>query len=419
MFPAFDTALSAMTADSTAIDIVGNNLANLNTTGFKASEVNFHDLVSQSLGAGGINGQVGMGVGQVQAVQNFTQGSINTTNGPMDAAIEGDGFFVVKDANNNTLYTRAGNFQLDAKGNLLTATGQYVQGWTAVNGVVNPNGPVSNLVFPVGGLIAPTPTSTMSMTINLNSQAGTTGPTSTFSAPMQVYDSQGNAHTLTITFTKTGANAWSYTATLPAADLKSGTSTTVGTGNLTFDGTGTLTTPAATDPPQSIKITDLADGADTSGLTINWSLFDATGNPLITQYAQTSGMSNPVQDGNSAGQVTKIGIQNGGVIVANYSNGRQLTIGQIALASITNPSSLIQVGDNNLQTSAATAQVAVGPANSGSRGQIEGGALEASTADMAGQFTNLLTYERSYQAASRIITTSDQLLQETVNLIHP
>ncbi|HUI56512.1 MAG TPA: flagellar hook protein FlgE [Bryobacteraceae bacterium] len=419
MFPAFDTALSAMTADSTAIDVVGNNLANLNTTGFKASEVNFHDLVAQSLGAGGMNGQVGMGVGQVQAVQNFTQGSINTTNGPMDAAIEGDGFFVVKDANNNTLYTRAGNFQLDASGNLLTATGQYVQGWTAVNGVVNPNGPVGNLVFPVGGLVAPTPTSTMSMTINLNSQADTTGPTSTFAAPIQVYDSQGNAHTLTITFTKTGANAWSYTATLPAADLTKGTSTTVGQGTLTFDGTGTLTTPAATDPPQAIKITNLADGADTGGLTINWSLYDASGNPLITQYAQTSGMSNPVQDGNSAGQVTKIGIQNGGLIVANYSNGRQLTIGQIALASITNPSSLIQVGNNNLQTSAATAQVAVGPANSGSRGQIEGGALEASTADMAGQFTDLLTYERSYQAASRIITTSDTLLQETVNLIHP
>jgi len=130
-------------------------------------------------------------------------------------------------------------------------------------------------------------------------------------------------------------------------------------------------------------------------------------------------MSNPVQNGNAPGQISKIGFQNGGLIVANYTNGQQVILGQLAVASIANPSSMIQVGNNNLQASAVTSQAAIGAAGTGARGQIVGGALEASTADMAAQFTQLLTFERSYQAASRVITTNDQLLQETVNLIHP
>src|ERR1035441_3413473 len=140
MSTAFSTSLSALNADSTAIDVVGNNLANLNTSGFKASTVDFSDLMAQQLGAGSGHGQVGMGVGQVSAVQNFAQGSVNATGGALDAAIQGNGFFVVKDSSNNQLYTRDGSFQLDANGNLLTATGENVQGWTAVNGVVNTNG---------------------------------------------------------------------------------------------------------------------------------------------------------------------------------------------------------------------------------------------------------------------------------------
>jgi flagellar hook protein FlgE len=139
----------------------------------------------------------------------------------------------------------------------------------------------------------------------------------------------------------------------------------------------------------------------------------------VSQYAQTSGESNPQQDGYAAGQVTSVGISNGGLLVATYSNGQQSTVGQLAMASIANPNSLLSVGDNNLQASASTSAVALGAANTAGNGQIVGGSLEGSTADMATQFTNLLTYERSYQAASRVITTADQLLQETVDLIHP
>jgi flagellar hook protein FlgE len=413
MGTAFSTALSALNADSTAIDVVGNNLANLNTTGFKASTLDFSDLMSQQLGTGTGNGQVGMGLGQVSAIQDFSQGSMATTGGALDAGIQGNGFFVVTDSNNNQLYTRDGSFQLDANGNLLTQTGQNVQGWTATNGVVDTNGAVGDITVPVGSVIAPTATQNMSMRVNLTSSTATNG---TFSAPIQVYDSLGTAHTLTVTYTETAPGSWGYAVTIPAADLTSGGDTTLVSGTLTFDSNGNLTDPPA-GSPVAIPITGMADGA--TDANINWNLYSSTGTPLVTQYAQTSGMSSPTQDGNAPGQVSQVSIQNNGLIVANYTNGQQVTLGQLAVAAIANPTSLVQVGDNNLQASATTAQPAIGAAGTGGRGQIEGGSLESSTTDMAAEFTQLLTYERSYQAASRVISTSDQLTQETVNLIHP
>lgn len=412
MGTAFSTALSALDADSTAIDIVGNNLANLNTTGFKASTADFSDLMAEQLGTGSGNGQVGLGVGQVMSIQDFSQGSITQTGGALDAAIQGNGFFVVTDSNNNQLYTRDGSFQLNANGVLQTATGQDVQGWMATNGVVNANGPTTNITVPVGSTIAPSATANMSMNVNLNSATATNG---TFSAPIQVYDSLGQAHTLTITYTETAPGAWSYAVTIPAADLAPGGNTTVANGNLTFDANGNLTAPAA-GAPINIAVAGLADGAN--NMSINWNVYNAAGTGDITQYAQASAVSNPTQDGFAAGQISQVSVQNGGLIVANYTNGQQVTLGQLAVASIANPTSLVQVGDNNLQASAATAQAAIGASGTGGNGTVQGGSLEQSNTDMAAEFTQLLTYERSYQAASRVITTSDTLAQETVNLVH-
>jgi flagellar hook protein FlgE len=252
----------------------------------------------------------------------------------------------------------------------------------------------------------------MSMNINLDSATAVNG---TFSAPIQVYDSLGQAHTLTATFTETSAGNWSYAVTVPASDLTTGTNNTVATGTLTFGTNGVLTSPAA-GAPVPIAITGLADGA--AGLNINWNLYNSAGTADITQYAQASAVSNPTQDGYAAGQVSQVSIQNGGLVVAEYSNGQQVTVGQLAVASIANPTSLVQVGDNNLQASAATAQAALGASGAGGNGTILGGSLESSNTDMATEFTQLLTYERSYQAASRVITTSDTLMQETVNLVH-
>ena len=415
MASAFSTALSALNADSSAIDVVGNNLANLNTTGFKDSKAEFSDLMAQQLGSGSGSGQVGLGVGQLAAVQDFQQGSITTTGGALDAALQGNGFFVVKDSSNNQLYTRDGSFQLDSTGNLITAGGQSVQGWMATNGVVNINGAATNISVPVGSTIAPSATANMSMNVNLDSSTAVNG---TFAAPIQVYDSLGAAHTLTVTFTEATPGSWSYSVDAAASDLQPGTPTQVATGSLTFGTNGQLTSPApGSGSPVAISVSGFVDNANT--LNINWNLFNSAGTTgTITQYAQASAMSNPTQDGFAAGQVSQVSIQNGGMVVANYTNGQQVTLAQLAVASIANPTSLVQVGGNNLQATASTAQAAIGAAGAGGNGTIQGGALESSNTDMAAQFTQLLTYERSYQAASRVITTSDQLAQETVNLIH-
>src|SRR5215469_6720019 len=174
MFTSFSTALSALSADSTAIDVVGNNLANLNTPGFKTSVVAFRDLVTESLGAGLGETQVGFGTGEPLTIRQFTQGAVQTSSGVLDAAIQGDGFFVVQDNQGNTLYTRAGHFQTDKSGNLLTDTGQRVQGWTTIDpttGQVNTNGPIGNIIVPVGSLHPPSATSVITDDLNLNSSA--------------------------------------------------------------------------------------------------------------------------------------------------------------------------------------------------------------------------------------------------------
>jgi flagellar hook protein FlgE len=349
-------------------------------------------------------------------VPQYTQGSIQSTGGPTDAAIQGNGFFVVQGQNNQTLYTRDGAFQINSAGQLVTATGQNVQGWSAVNGTINPNGAVGNLSVPLGATIPATATTTMNMALNLNSQVATTAAGATVTAPINVIDSQGSSHTLTVTFNKTATNSWKYTVTIPAADLTAGGTTTIATGTMTFDANGNLTSPTAANDPQVLKITGLADGA--SNLSINWNLYQ-NGSPTITQFAEASGVSGTTQNGYAAGQISNVTLQNGGLLVANYSNGQQLTVGQIAMASIANPDSLQEVGNNNLATTAQTATPAVGAAGTGSLGQIEAGSLESSTVDIAQEFTNLLTFQRSYQADSRVITTTDQLMQETVNLIHP
>jgi flagellar hook protein FlgE len=413
MISSFSTALSGLEADSGAINVIGNDLANLNTTGYKSSEIEFSELMSQQLGVTGSSGQVGLGVSGVNAFANYTQGSLQSTGGPTDVAIQGNGFFVVQGPNNQTDYTRDGSFQINASGELVTAAGDPVQGWSATaGGAVNTNGPVGNISVPLGATVPATATTTMNLALNLNS-ADANG---TFSAPIQVYDSLGQSHTLTATFTNTGANTWSYAVTIPAADLTTGGNTQVASGTLTFDSNGNLTSPALASDPQTVTVSGLADGA--ADLSIGWNLYDpTTGNSTITQLAEASGVGSTKQNGFAAGQISNINLQNGGLLSANYSNGQTVTVGQLALASIANPDSLTSVGNNYLQASPTTSTPSVGTAGSGSRGQIVAGSLESSTVDIAQEFTSLLTFERSYQANSRVITVSDQLMQDVVGLI--
>lgn len=412
MFTSFSTALSALNANSTAIDVIGNNLANLNTPGFKDNVVSFHDLVTESLGAGLGETQVGFGIGQPTTLRQFTQGALQTTSGPLDGAIQGDGFFVVQAPDGEIQYTRAGNFQVDQQGNLVTATGDKVQGWTQTNGVLNTNAPPSALVVPVGTISAPIATTNFSFDMNLNAAATAGPPADTFSASLPVYDSLGESHVLTVTFTKNSAvGQWDYSVSVPDAELNS--PFTPVTGSITFNSQGKLATPAVTDPPPQISITGLADGA--SDMTVGWNLYNGQV-PRITQFAQPSAKSAEAQNGAEAAQLTSVGIADGGRLVAKYSNGQQQDVAQLATALIRNPDSLIAVGNNNYQVSGVTALPAIGMPGTGGRGSIAGGALEASTVDIAREFTNLIVFQRGYQANAKVVTTVDQISQDTIAL---
>ena len=414
MFASFSTALSALDANATAVGIVGNNLANLDTPGYKNSVAYFQNLMSESLGTGT---QVGFGVQQPLTMTQFTQGAIQSSGGPLDAAIQGDGFFVV---NNGSVpeYTRAGSFQTDLSGNLLTPSGAYVQGWTAANGVLNTGGPVGNIVVPVGSMQAPVASTSFTLNANLNSSSNADA-TSAWSSPVTVYDSLGDAHVVTLNFQKTAANTWSYTATVPGTDVSAGTAGTPyaipgATGTLTFNSSGQLTSPAA-GSPVTIAIPGLSDGA--ADMNLSWSPYNADGSGSITQFDETSAASANSQNGLAAAQLTGVAMGNGGQLIASYSNGQQTVVGQLAMASIRNPQSLLSVGNNDYQVSSTTAAPSIGIPGTGGRGTVTGGSLEASNVDIATEFTQLIVLQSAYQADSKVITTVSDMAQETTSLI--
>jgi len=412
MFTSFNTALSALAAHATAVDVVGNNLANLNTPGFKASVVAFHDLVTQSLGAGLGETQVGFGVGRPLTLRQFSQGAIKSSSGALDAAVQGDGFLVVRDSTGALLYTRGGHLQADKHGNLLTSTGAKLQGWTESAGVLNTTGPIGDIVVPVGSLKAPIPSSAFSFDFNLDATASAGPPPDTFSTSIETFDSLGGSHIITVDFTKSAtANEWDYSISVPDADVTAPVAPV--TGSLTFDSSGALTTPAVTDAMPNIQITGLVSGA--ADLDLTWDLWDGA-SPRISQYAQPSAVSANAQDGAPAASLIRVGLGDGGIVLAQYSNGEQKIVGQLAMASIRNPESLIAVGNNNYQLSARSALPAIGLPGTGGRGTVLGGATESSTVDIAKEFTNLIVLQRGYQANTRVVTTVDELSQETINL---
>lgn len=409
----FSTALSALTADETAINVVGNNLANLNTAGFKDTVVSFSDLVTQSLGAGSGETQVGGGVSAPITLTNFSQGTIQNTNGPLDAAIQGSGFFIVSGPNGATEYTRGGNFQVNSDGTLETSTGNAVQGWSASsNGTLNTNGPIGNITVPTGTLTAPIATTDTTVSLNLNSAA--TAANGSFSTSVTAYDSLGNSHVVTFTFTPSGTpNQWNYSASIPSGDA---TTVTPATGTLTFDSNGNLISPSPTDPQPVISATGMNDGA--SDMNITWNLYNGANGttPTITQFAQTSATNAVTQNGAASANLSSVSLGNGGQVIALYDNGQQVVVGQMAMASIRNPDSLIGAGNNNYIASGTTALPAIGLPGTGGRGTVLGQSVESSTVDMATEFTNLIIYQRSYEANAHVVTTVDQMSQDTINL---
>ena len=328
----FYTALSGLTADTTALDVVGDNLANMNTQGFKVEQ---HQLRGRDERSHGFAADR-RGRGKHRHQSQFLAGQhLQSTGQPLDLAIQGSGFFVVQNPSGQTMYTRDGSFSLNSSGQLVDANGDLVQGWMGSNGVVSASGATGRITVPLLSSRPPVATQNMTLSANLDANAAVGD---TFSTPIQVYDSLGNAQTLSVTFTNTGAGAWSYEVDIPGQDLtggKVGTETSLAKGTLTFDSNGNLKTPAIGTPINITNGTALADGAAT--LNINWSPYDSSNNPTLTGFAQTSAASGTTQDGSAAATVTGVQLNNGGILVATYSDGTTQDLAQVAVANVSNP----------------------------------------------------------------------------------
>jgi len=428
--PSFSIPLSGLTASSEALSTTANNLANLNTIGYKDEHIQFADLFYQNFGTNGAGDPIQQGAGVTVASKpsDFTQGNVTPTGVSTDVAIQGNGFFVVE-KNGVRSYTRAGNFEVGTDNLLKTAGGQYVLGYPAVNGAVNTSQGLGTLALGAGTVSPATVTANVSLTSNLDATAAVG---STYSTQATIYDSLGGSHNITFTYTKSATNTWTYGATIPAADITGATApVSVATGTLVFNGDGTLlsitptggaaslTNPSITVPPVPpvtnpvTPQTVFADGANQ--LTFAWHVANA-GVGLLTQLAGPNSTASIQQDGTSSGTLQNFNIGSDGTITGSFSNGKTATIGQIALASFADEQGLSHTGNNDFTPTLASGQPTVGGPGTGGLGSISGGALEQSNVDIASEFAALIVAQRSYEANARVVTTFDQVAQATIAL---
>ncbi len=412
----FSAGLSGLNANSTYLSVIGNNLANINTIGYKTSAVSFADLVSQTVGGTSINPmQVGLGVvtGSISPV--FSQGAIENTREATNVAIQGNGFFVVR-SDDGLSYTRAGNFSFNADGELVTPDGLRVQGYTQVDpltGQVMATGAPTDITVPPGVLRAPVATTNVRAQINLDANAPVNGAPN-FTTPVKIYDALGSPHTISINFERTAVGQWTYTATVPQADIDGGAGEFVlGTGALTFDGNGQLTVPNA----DVVLVGPAAWANGAAGNDIVWDITPPPADkPSLTSFASASETSTITQNGAAAGQIDNIGIDADGRIVATFGAGQSVAVGQLALANFNNPKGLMKMGANRYGESQAAGIANIGIAGTGGRGTLIGSAIEQSNVDIAQEFTQMILAQRGYQANSRTITVSDEILVETLSL---
>ena len=405
MLSSLYSGVTGLNAAGYSMSVVGNNIANSNTVGFKASYTSFADILSQSLGGAVGGNQVGRGVALTDIGTVFSQGSFeNTTNGT-DLAIEGAGFFIVADSSGR-YYTRAGNFIMDEEGYLVSPGGFKLQGYaTDATGALITS--VSDInVANVSS--APKQTSGFSISANLDGSARLGDE---YSTTITMYDSIGEAIPLSITFTKLGTgNAWTYTASIPPS---MGTAT--GSGTIEFDADGNMGTfdSSTTFSDKSIFI-DLP-GTGGADFTVTWDVWDsATSGPTtdLTGYAAASDTNALFQDGYSPGAIQTISVDQDGQIIGLFTNGQTRALGQVLLADFVSPYGLTKMGRSLYAESANSGQPTVGSPNTGGRGRIASNSLEMSNVDMASEFVKMITTQRAYQANARVITTSDELLSE-------
>ena len=424
----FQTGLSGLNASSKNLDVIGHNVANSATVGFKASQAQFADVFAASLSGGGAS-QVGIGTKLANVAQQFTQGNITATNNPLDIAINGRGFFRLSDAGAIS-YTRNGQFQLDKDNYIVTSAGLNLTGYQAdASGTIT--GALGNLQLNTAD-IDPTITSTIAIGANLDSRltaptaplvAGTlTGTAPNFNAPdpasynsstsLSIYDSLGNAHTATYYIVKDSAapNTWNVLMTVDNGVNNAGAITPVT--SLTFDTSGKLVTPAG--PPL---------GAVT-GVPVAWNASLGVTSPQVldfnflgtTQFGSAFGVSTLSQDGFTSGRMAGFSIAADGTVQGRYTNGQTRTLGQVTLANFANPQGLQQLGDNQWAESASSGAPLVGAPGTASLGVLQSSATEDSNVDLTQELVNMIVAQRAYQANAQTIKTQDQIQQTLVNL---
>ena len=409
MGSALYAGISGLDASSTEMDVIANNIANVNTIGFKSNTTYFADVLSQSL-SGGASGnmQVGRGV-HVQDIQtNFSPGSFETTTSATDVAIDGDGFFIVNDQNGASYYTRAGSFTLDTNGNLVDTNGYKVQGYnffgTATGMVTDIN--LKNVQS------APTSTTTFSIGANLDS---TTAIGGTFTTTQTVYDSVGKTHSLDVTYTKVATAAPGVTSTWDAVVNLDGTAATSGAVVLNFDVDGNQILPAA-NPSVTFAAAAVGSGATIGvGDALTWNMLSA-GALNITSYASTSVINSLSNDGYASGLLKSLSVKSDGTIDGFFTNGQTASVAQIVLANFADPEGLKKMGSNLFAETISSGPAIRNVPGASGMGNVASNSLEMSNTDIATEFINMITAQKAYSANARVITTEDQMLTELINI---
>lgn len=417
----FQQGLSGLDVSSRNLEVIGNNVANANTFGAKASRANFADLYANSLSGGGSN-NIGIGATIASVTQEFTQGDITSTNNPLDLAINGNGFFQVKATNGQVLYSRNGAITQDRNGYLINSQQSQLLGYVADSaGNIVPGTPVP-IKLPTGG-INPQATASIDLEGNLDSTAGVTLPaagsidfndatTYNNATSQNVYDAKGQAVTITYYFQKAADDTWNVYATANGTTVAtdaSGNPAPITT--LTYPTTGGVpsspTAPVSFDVP-SVTLTNGGNSVAMTGVQMDMT--------KLTEYGASFGVTNLTQDGYAPGQLTGVSVDGSGIIMANYSNGQSKPAGQIVLASFINPQGLQPEGGNQWAATYTSGDPVLGTPTTGNFGSLQSGALEASNVDLTNELVNMISAQRSYQANAQSIKAEDQVMQTTVNL---
>lgn len=404
----FQQGLSGLNAASKNLEVIGNNVANASTVGFKQSRAQFADVYANSLTGSGAS-QIGIGTKLATVAQQFTQGNISSTNNTLDVAINGGGFFRMSN-NGEVTYTRNGQFQMDKDGFIVNASNNRLTGYGATNGVLSTGSPVEININTAD--LTPVTTTEIAATLNLDSTntnltaAGfdPNDPTTYHnSTAITVYDSLGNEHALQSYFVKTGAGTWNVFNTVdgvPSTVLPAPTSV------MTFTGTGTSPVSVPASPTVSFTPTTGANGPQVMALDYSNS----------TQFGSNFSVTTPTQNGYASGTLAGFNIAKDGQIVGRYTNGQSQTLGQVALANFTNPNGLQQIGNNAWTESADSGPAVIGVPTSGGLGVLQSSAVEDSNSDLTAELVNMITAQRVYQANAQTIKTQDQVMQTLVNL---